>query len=172
MPSVEGAKPWYRQPWLWFVLTPVMASMVVGSSFAIISAYTFDGVVKDEYRIAAKDTLAVTAKTDKAQSLGLHATVKLDDMTGEIVADLQSTQISFDYPQTLLLDIVHPTDQHGDLVQPLRQVAGGHYIGQLGHTLLGKRYLVLHPQDDSWRVQAELHPPYTEPVTLTPQRFN
>jgi hypothetical protein len=50
----EALKPWYKQPWLWFILAPLFAVIIFATSYAYLSVVTFDGMVKGDYAKSAK----------------------------------------------------------------------------------------------------------------------
>ncbi|WP_305856076.1 FixH family protein [Balneatrix alpica] len=154
-------KPWYRQPWLWFLLVPIMASVVVGTSFLVVSYVTFDGTVREDYRKEAKDIVAVTDKLDRAKVMQLSAEVLIDNKLGTLLVTTNQ-----ELPGKMVLEIVQPTDVHGDEQVALSTLGRGSYTANLPKPLSGKRYLILRPQSDEWRVQGTAYPPYDQPVTL------
>ena len=162
--------PWYRQPWLWFILAPLFAVLIYASVFIYIAVTTSDGMVKDNYYKVARGTSLDTSKTEEALKLGLEAVLNFDTLTGDISLHLTGELSTF--PPSLNLNIIHPTHQKFDQILRLRQVDGkGFYSGNLSAKLIGKRYISLSPADDSWQLHQEITPPYTEQLSfrLTPQ---
>ena len=162
--------PWYRQPWLWFILAPLIAVFIYASIFMYIAVTTSDGIVKEDYYKVARGMNIDTSKSDAARGLGLEGVLKFDTLTGDI--NLRLSGILTEFPQRLNLNIIHPTHQKFDQILTLKSVDGrGIYSGSLNAGLIGKRYLSLSPTDESWQLRQEITPPYTEQLsfTLTPQ---
>lgn len=167
---VNPPAPWFKQPWLWFILAPLIAVFIYSSIFMYIAVTTSDGVVKEDYYKVARGMNIDTSKADAARSLDLDADLRLDMLTGDINLRLTGTIDS--YPQILHLNIIHPTHQKYDQILILRSVDGkGLYAGSLEGTVSSKRYLSLSPDDGSWQLRQEILPPFTEQLrySLTPQ---
>lgn len=162
--------PWYRQPWLLFILAPLFAVFIYASIFMYIAVTTSDGIVKDDYYKVARGTNVDTSKTDAARNLELKGILNFDTVTGDINLSLNG-QITR-YPELLHLNIIHPTHQKFDQILILKSVNGnGLYSGSLKAGLIGKRYLSLSPIDESWQLRLEIVPPYGDQLSfsLTPQ---
>ena len=158
--------PWYKQPWLWFILAPLFAVLIYASVFIYIAVTTSDGIVKDNYYKVARGTNIDTTKADEADRLELKAILNFDTLTGDINLHLSGMLDS--YPPSLHLNIIHPTHQKFDQILILKQVDGkGFYSGNLSAKLIGKRYLSLSPEDENWQLRQEITPPYTEQLSFT-----
>lgn len=46
--SGEKITPWYKQFWPWFLLSLLFSSIIVSSTFAVLSIRTADGMVVQE----------------------------------------------------------------------------------------------------------------------------
>ncbi len=152
--------PWYKQPWLWFILAPVIVSIFSGTTFLVVSIITSDGIVKDDYYQVAKGLEIDSTLSNNAAALGLGADLLIDDVTGGIGLTLHG-EVADDL-NSLTLEIIHPTHQKYDQSAQLRRIPGStRFTGSLQAALsVGKRYLVLQPQDNSWSLRAEALPPY------------
>ncbi len=155
--------PWYKQPWLWFILAPIIAVVIYGTFFLYLSIVTHDGIVKDDYYKMARGHFVDTSRSETAIKLGLGATLQLDNVTGDLMLQFASkTEASPDY---LALSIVHPTHQQYDQIITLKQVPGSQaYTGSLKTSLKGKRYLILQDDTAAWNLRAEILPPYDQNV--------
>lgn len=153
--------PWYKQPWLWFILAPIIAVVIYGTFFLYLSIVTHDGIVKDDHYKKARGQFVDTTKADAATELGLSATLKLDNVTGDLA--LQFVSKAAETPPFLTLSIVHPTHQQYDQEITLKNVPdSGSYIGSLKASLKGKRYLILQDESTDWNLRSEIHPPYDQ----------
>ncbi len=159
--EIQAAKPWYKQPWLLFILAPLFAVAIYGFSFLYLSIVTMDGVVKDDYYRIAKGYELKTKKNQSAIDQKITAELNLDDMTGDIMIKLNGQLTNT--PEFLTLDIVHPTHQKYDQAITLKAIGSGQlYSGSLANPLKGKRYLFLTPPDDNWHLRKEILPPYQQ----------
>lgn len=168
---VPPPAPWFKQPWLWFILAPLIAVLIYSTFFMYVAVTTSDGVVKEDYYKVARGMNIDTSKADAARALDLNADLRLDTLTGDI--NLRLTGNLEEQPQILHLNIIHPTHQKYDQILILRSVDGkGLYAGSLEGHISGKRYLSLSPDNESWQLRQEILPPYTEQLqySLAPQQ--
>ncbi|WP_027859148.1 FixH family protein [Marinobacterium jannaschii] len=153
--------PWYKQPWLWFILTPLIAVFIYGFVFLYLSITTMDGIVKEDHYKVARGITKDDSLELAAAELSLTSELKLDNLTGDLMLDLKGNLAS--YPASLNLDLVHPTHQKYDQKITLKLVPGSRfYSGTLQSQLKGKRYLLLYPAQNEWRIRGEISPPYDQ----------
>ncbi|MGB0467703.1 MAG: FixH family protein [Pontibacterium sp.] len=147
--------PWYKQPWLWFILTPLIAVFIYGFFFLYLSIVTHDGIVKDDYYKIARGYEVDESRANHTRDLDLKSSLRLDMLTGDLVLNLDGKLT--ERPEFLRLDIVHPTHKNYDQSITLKQQPGTFaYLGSLQGHMLGKRYLILTPEDQSWRLRTEI----------------
>src|SRR5512139_2354344 len=117
------SKPWYREPWPWFLMSLPATAVVAGLTTAWIAFKTADGLVVGDYY---KEGLAINQtleRDDAARALGLVATLKSVD--GTLLLTLSGHLKT--YPGQLVLTLAHPTHQGMDHVLTLNDAGGGHY---------------------------------------------
>lgn len=153
--------PWYKQTWLWFVLAPLIAVVIYGTSFLILSIVTADGIVRDDHYKNARGIEVDGTKRQTAIDQNINGELLVDAMTGDIRIELSSTAA---LPNSLSMDLVHPTHQNYDQKITLRRVSpeAGIYLGTLAQHIDGKRYLLLSDEANSWLIREELNPPYDQ----------
>lgn len=156
--------PWYKQPWLWFLLAPLFAVFIYGTSYAYLSVVTFDGMVKGDYAKTAKHFNQDSSRLDKAATMEMQATIRLDILTGDLRLVVTSSPTVTS--PTLLLDVVHPTMASLDQPITLALRPDGSYYGSLNKTIDGKRYLHLTGPDNSWRLSSEIHTPWPDHFSI------
>ncbi len=168
--DTQTVAPWYKQPWLWFILTPLIAVFIYGFTFLYLSIVTMDGVVKDDYYRLARGYEINSEKNQVAIAHNISADVKIDTVTGDIMLKLEGSLDPI--PESLTLDIVHPTHQKYDQTITLKSVGSKQlYIGSLAGHLSGKRFLFLSPPDQTWSLHQEMLPPYDQQsVLMKPNR--
>lgn len=153
--------PWYKQPWLWFILAPLIAVVIYGTFFLYLSIVTHDGIVKDDMYKVARGHFVDTSRAEAARELGITGQLRLDNLTGDLSLNFISGQS--ERPEFLNLSIIHPTHQQYDQNITLKQVPGSNaYLGSLKTSLKGKRYLILEDDTKAWRLRAEILPPYDQ----------
>lgn len=147
--------PWYKQPWLWFILAPLIAVFIYGFAFLYISIVTHDGIVKDDYYKVARGVEIDETRLNHTRELGLEGDLMFDLLTGDVVVQLTGKMTQL--PEFLTLGIVHPTHKNYDQSLTLRNQPGTpNYLGSLKGKVLGKRYMTLTPADETWRLRAEI----------------
>lgn len=157
----QSLKPWYKQPWLWFILAPLIAVFIYGFTFLYLSIVTMDGVVKDDFYRKVRSYEVDSLPNQTAIARQIRATVRLDSTTGDIMVQLFGEFPSM--PKQLSLDIVHPTHQKYDQHISLRPLGEQRlYSGSLQGHLSGKRYLYISAADDQWSLRTEVFPPYEQ----------
>jgi len=155
--QIEAKKPWYKQPWLWFVLSVPITSVILSSIMVSVAFIGGDTMVSDNYY---KDGMGInqTIEQDQlADSLKLSPEVIMDNKD-IIVRLLIKTRGETTLPQQafLTLNIIHPTLKEQDVTLKLLPTADGLYIGELPSTFSGKRYFELLAFDESWRIREEV----------------
>src|SRR5512147_2742844 len=104
------SKPWYREPWPWFLIALPATAVVAGLTTVWIAFQNDDGLVVGDYY---KEGLAINqtlARDDAARALALAATMKGEDGALELtLAGHLKT-----YPVQLILTLAHPTHQGMD----------------------------------------------------------
>jgi len=159
--------PWYKQFWPWFLIALLASSVMFSLTYLTLSIRFFDGSVPDDYY---KEGLAINAQLEKqqrAEALGLAASLRVDDLTGDINVDLRGGE----YPDQLVLALIFPTDGDRDRHLTLSHTRDGHYVGNLEKALNYRWYLQLQPSegnDAAWRLTGEAEFPIDSAIALTP----
>jgi hypothetical protein len=148
---------WYRQPWLWLALAPMLLTMLAGVRLVFIAAEGADHAVEEDYIKRGKLLIEDTHRRDAARRLGLSATVRLQRVAGLAEVGLRAAA---PLSQPLRLRLVHPTDARRDQLAPLQELAATgaerRYRAQLPQGIDGRWLLYLEAADGSWRLQGEL----------------
>lgn len=149
----EASRPWYRQPWFWFlVLFPAMS--VTYCIIAItIAINTQSSMVVDDYSKQGRGINQSLARDTRASELGLEADIQQSERQLEI--NLKSRSDTLDEPDYLVLQLFHPTLGERDRVIQLTSVGSGVYRGQIAGKLDGRWYLDLSGPSSDWRIKGE-----------------
>ncbi|MFC4260370.1 FixH family protein [Marinobacter lacisalsi] len=162
----EASRPWYRQPWFWFlVLFPGMS--ITYCIIAItIAVNTQSSMVVDDY---SKEGLGINqslARDSLASDLGLEADIRQSDRQLEVT--LKSQSDTLDVPDYLILQLFHPTIGDQDRIIQLSSVSPGVYRAQVTGKLDGRWYLDLSGPSSDWRIKGEGHFPAESGIVLRP----
>ena len=158
------SKPWYREPWPWFLMSLPATAVVAGLTTAWLAFKTADGLVVGDYY---KEGLAINQtleRDDAARALGLVATLKTVD--GTLMLTLAGHLKT--YPGQLILTLAHPTHQGMDHILTLYAAGGGRYRAALPAMPNGKWHAQLVDAASTWRLAGVLHSPFKQPATLSP----
>lgn len=162
----EASRPWYRQPWFWFlVLFPAMS--VTYCIIAItIAINTQSSMVVDDYSKQGRGINQSLARDTRASELGLEADIQQSERQLEI--NLKSQSDTLDEPDYLVLQLFHPTLGERDRVIQLTSVGSGVYRGQITGKLDGRWYLDLSGPSSDWRIKGEGNFPMESGMQLRP----
>lgn len=156
------SKPWYREPWPWFLISLPATAVVAGLTTVWIAAESADGLVVGDYYKAGLAVNQTLARDDAARALALAATLKNEN--GGLALTLSGRMKT--YPGHLTLTLSHPTRQGMDQTLTLAHAGGGHYRAALPTLQPGKWHAQLVDSAASWRLAGVLHTPLDQAVTL------
>lgn len=153
-------KPWYREPWPWFLMSLPATAVIAGVATVWIAVRSADGLVVGDYYKAGLAINQTLARDDVARALGLHATVAAEDgtLTVTLAGRLEA------YPDTLSLTLAHPTRQGEDQALMLTHAGDGRYRAAMPALPDGKWQLQLADASARWRLAGVLHTPLQQPV--------
>ncbi len=153
--AVPAPRPWYREPWLWFLIA-LPGSMVVISGITVWIAVRYaDPVVTSHYYTKG---LHIGVQIDKelhARQMGLEGQISR-------VGDTITLQLDPPPPEaTVTLLLRHPYAPAGDRTVVMRRVAPGRYVGSA--TTSPVRYTVA-VYTAKWRLAGIWEPGAAAPV--------
>ncbi|MBU1395550.1 MAG: FixH family protein [Gammaproteobacteria bacterium] len=162
-PGSPASKPWYREPWPWFLISLPATAVIAGVATVWIAATSADGLVVGDYYKAGLAINQTLARDDAAHALALTATLQRagDALALTLAGRLQA------YPDRLSLTLAHPTRQGQDQTLALSHAGGGHYRAALPAMAAGKWHAQLADAAATWRLSGVLHTPFSQPVILT-----
>lgn len=148
-------KPWYRHFWVWFVLAPLVATLLASAITAWLAGAP-PALVVDEFVPVAMAVERDQARDRHAAALGLRAHLAL----GTRHADGQDLVVTLDgaAPPSLQLALVHPTLATHDRAATLER-RGAQYAGRIPRTDT-RLYVQLGAGSgaDEWRLTGVLEP--------------
>jgi hypothetical protein len=151
---VQTVKPWYREPWTWYLMAGPAIVIVAAFGTAWLAVSTSDGLVTDDYYKRGLVVGQTIARSEVADKLGLQVRARF---TAEGV-DLGLTAApgqSFTLPNALTLTLSHPTRAGLDQTVPL-SLAGGHYVGKFRLPASGHWLVLVEDDAQSWRLMGNV----------------
>lgn len=157
--------PWYRHPWLWFVIAIPTLAVVFSLHFVYLAVVHRDAVVRDDWYEDGKSINNSFSRDEAALALGLVANMTFDDTTGEVLLTLNA-KAPIEAPN-IELNFVHSTQNGKDQKLVLQRLMGNSYRGQLAQPLDGVFQIELSTRD--WRLAGTRRLPSQEGISLQPE---
>jgi len=156
---MSAAKPWYREPWPWILMSGPAAVLVAGTATLWIAYSSQDGLVAEDYYKRGLAINRVLAREDAARRLGISAEVRMTPGRLGVVLRGES-------PEVIFVRLVHATRAGHDLRLRLTRgvvsaadtssAAGGAYEAVLPPLPAGHWHVSIEDALGRWRVAEEL----------------
>lgn len=157
-----ASKPWYREPWPWFLISLPATAVIAGLTTVWIAATHFDGLVVGDYYKAGLAINQTLARDDAARALNLSATLQADKQALALTLTGRLQRL----PDQMTLTLAHPTHQGKDQMLTLHHVGNGRYRAPLPAMPAGKWHAQLVDSKATWRLSGAVHTPLASPVVL------
>lgn len=147
--ETQESKPWYKEPMVWLVLGIPLLAVFWGVVIITLAVGTKDSLVSDSYY---KDGVSYTENVEmdnKAKRLLLKANLVF--VNGE--ARLTLDGYLDEYPNSLVLQLIHPTLKERDASVFLQIQADGNYAGVSEISLPDRRRIWLQSPEQGWRIR-------------------
>lgn len=182
----QPVKPFYRQPWFWILMLPLITSVFLSSIMVKTAFQLGDDVVVGEYYKEGRMLNDRLQSNKAAQAAGLMADLRFDLEVGEILITV-SRQDGRSLPANLMLFLDHPVSEAKDRRFSLIKITDGYYRAELKKGLQHRWYLRLEPAaattdspsagqtesadqtDDFWRLSGEINVSKALDVRLLPK---
>lgn len=149
MTTPDPILPWYKYFWPWFLIAIPTITVIVGIDMFSVANRSFDGMVVDDYYKTGLAINMTLARDRQAEKLGLQAIGRIDQASKQVIITLHGQNTA----ENLRLTLTHPTSSQQDIA--INLTAGdknNQYTGQLPQLPHEKRYILLEPVDQSWRL--------------------
>ena len=163
---MKKPNPWYKEPWPWFFLAPIATSMIVGFSMLGIAIDTNDGLVTDDYYRQGVLYNENMERDEKAQALGISGTLTMDEITGDVLLQLDFGQAQA--VTTISGAFRSPTRARDDIIFQFEAIRPGFFTASIPSMTAGPRNLELTAPDNSWRMTSRVLLPLKEPLRVAP----
>jgi len=149
-------RPWYREPWPWFLIAGPAIVVVASLATAVIAVKTDDGLVADDYYKRGVAINRILARGDRARALGLAATMQVNDARDRVrILVTSGIPLAAD---TLRLTMAHVTRAGLDQAVVLRRTAPGIYEGPVRISAEGGWSVRLEDERSTWRLAGRWRP--------------
>ena len=161
-------QPWYKQFWPWFIIALPLSAVIAGIATLIIAMQSPNAMVVDDYYKAGLAINETLGRERAAAEQGLSGLLRHDAEGGRLQLELRRAGSGDALPETLELQLVHPTLAQMDQVLRLELVANNRYASRMPHLTAGDWHLILSPPDTSWRLTGRLVLPQGGQARLAP----
>ena len=149
--TTQTEKPWYRHFWVWFVLAPLIAT-VLGSAFTFYLAGGPPALVVDDFGTIAMAVERDQQRDRRATDLRLAASLRFAPRDGD--AEQVTVWLDGAAPERLRLDLIHPTLQASDQ-RALLERSDAAYAGTVTRADT-RLYVELTDETGDWRLTGVL----------------
>lgn len=163
MTESTSTGPWYRQPWLLFLLIFPGAAIIWCTIAITVALNTQNSMVTDDYSKEGRGINMEIARDEAAKDLGLTAEMAFGERQINLSVDTTDGRADFPY---LILNLFHPTIAERDRTVQFRAIGEGQYVGNLNQSIEGRWYFDLRGPDNNWRLKGESNLPSDRPLTL------
>ena len=156
-------RSWWKEPMVWLVAGLPVLAVIASFATYFIAANNTDTLVNAGYMKEGLAPIKDTAKEARAESLAIEANLEL--ASGQ--ARINLTGRFENLPDSLVLLLIHPTDDGQDTRIVLTSAAPGQYVAPMlveGHA--GKRQWIIEPVNQDWRMTGELSLPLNGTLKL------
>lgn len=160
--ATAPSKPWYREPWPWFLMSLPATAVAAGIATVWIASSDADGLVVGDYYKAGLAINQTLAREQAAIDLALNATIAEED--GALSLDLAGRLPAL--PDRLTLRLAHPTRAGQDHTLLLAHAGNGRYRAALPDLPAGKWLVELSDAQAAWRLSGVVRTPLDRPITL------
>ena len=152
MNNDQPVSPWYRQPWLWFLMIFPGATIIWGIFIVTVSLNLDNSMVMDDYSKKARGYAMNRARDETARAMGLEASLNFDTRSASLAIAAEQSKADFPY---LVLNLYHPTLSSNDRTIQFRPTGNGQYTADLNQPIDGRWYFDLRGPENNWRLKGE-----------------
>lgn len=148
----KNEKPWFKEPWPWILMAGPGIVIVAGFITAWLAIISYDGLVSDDYYKQGMTVNQQLQRDHQARDMGLRADVM---MAGTNVRMLLGANTQAEYPEKIVLKLMHPTQAGSDQLVEMKSEGQGFYSGKLSAVLSGRWHVSIEDPGAQWRLQGD-----------------
>jgi len=161
--SGKDTQPWYREPWPWLLMIGPFVVIVAGLTTAWLAVSTSDGLVSDDYYKKGLKADQTIARSERARTLGLTASVRVTAET--LSLQLSAAARDFNLPERLVVMVSHPTRAGLDQTQVLERSGAG-YAASFRLPASGHWLVSIEDEARTWRLLGNVVLPAAGEVSI------
>lgn len=169
-PQPKPHLPWYKNYMIMVFVIGMPLFVVLACIYLVVySVQNADSTVRDDWYMDGKTLYADVSKDKLAYDMGLSGAMTIDGAGGvNFTLNPATKNPQFQPPATLTANISHATKKDKDRDVKLT-LNGNQYQGnvQLDNEV-GKYYIVVHDELNTWRLRSIAKLPTTASMTFTP----
>jgi uncharacterized protein len=152
--NVLTVKPWYREPWPWYLMFGPFVVIIACVVTAWIAYSTSDGLVTDDYYKQGLSVDRTLARSREADKLGLVVKARFQS-DGVELALTAAPNAQYIPPKTVTLSLSHPTRAGLDQSVVLTGM-DGRYVGKFRLPASGHWLVLVEDEDKTWRLMGNV----------------
>lgn len=157
----ENSKPWYKEPWPWFLMSGPIIVIIAALTSAWIAIRSNDGLVTEDYYKQGQAAGETLTRSKHAEELGISAGMRLTDDQVSIRLTGRHTE----QPAALNVTLSHPTRAGIDQKAVLK-LRGDVYAGKLNLPASGQWLVLVEDEARTWRVMGSVVLPAAGEVVI------
>ncbi|MBV8468000.1 MAG: FixH family protein [Burkholderiales bacterium] len=164
--AMKMGKPWYREGWAWFVLTPPLLAVVAGLVTVAIAVENRDQLVDKQYYESGITINQQMKRMAEARVLGVSANLQIEGDVLHVALNAGGATL----PARLHLRAQYASGAHVDRDLILTAVGPGDYRLDDHALAPGRWYMALEDDQHRWLLHAEAELPATHTVAFVPEQ--
>ncbi|MFT7461400.1 MAG: hypothetical protein ACI909_004101 [Planctomycetota bacterium] len=149
-------KPWYREPYVWLLISFPLAAVLGGIVTIILAIQSDDGLVLDDYYKQGMEINRTIEKDKIALFHEIHASLQYADDNDQIRLIISAAN-NFSYPEKLNIKYLNASRKGLDQEQILGRDGQNIYLGANPKLARGKWHILIEGED--WRILNIIHVP-------------
>lgn len=141
--------PWYREPWVWLLVSGPAAVIVAGAVTVWLAFASADGLVAEDYY---RQGLAINkrlAREEEARRLGITAAITF-------ISKKINVKLDGAAPEALFVQLAHATRAGHDQRLRLERTPAGRYETLLAPLPPGRWRIAIEDPRGAWRILKEV----------------
>jgi uncharacterized protein len=142
-------RPWYKQPWVWFVIALPFSSVMTGSFLLYTAVKNADDLVADDWYREGRGTNRSMAAENLAAEFGVGVTALSRDSKQTVLNFHANREMV--WPQEMVLALRHRTFADQDQEFVLQHQGNGEYVAR-SQLPAGNWHVRIASEDVGWRL--------------------
>ncbi len=156
MSILKQQRPWYREPYVWLVISFPLAAVIGGIITAVLAVHSDDGLVVDDYYKQGLEINRTLERDNMAADYELSANLQYAEGDKQIRLVINAAA-NFNYPDKLKVSFLNATRAGLDKEQTFSRSGNNTYLADNPHPEKGKWDILI--EGENWRLLTVLNIP-------------